>query len=265
VASLGGDPALWEIQLEKALSESGVLMVPQDRISLLYSLAKLRLVTDKGLSREKGEAALETWREILKDDPVYRAAEEAGGLEGYYNAVVAKIAPVTLRTATGPSLTENLKSLDRLLYLYRHRVSFSLEAHQEIAQLSLENRAYKKAAAHAAFALVAIFSTVIEEVRVYYPDYVFRSLSEIFVNTGTDVYLGAITSADSTSFSAGAPTATALRRWEPVWQFLVSSRTARTFETLIRALDALGEPQAASDIRAWQEKILTAHQGIWRG
>ncbi len=171
IAGQGEGAALQEAQLQKALDEQGLLQVPDDKYALLYALADLRLRTDPGLSVEKGEAALETWRLILKDDVPYQAAESSGGLEGYYNALMAENTPVKLKTATGPSLTENLGGLNRLMFLYQQPLGFSLRAHQEIAALSVTNKAYKQAIAHSLFALVGIFSTVIEQVRALHPDY----------------------------------------------------------------------------------------------
>jgi hypothetical protein len=125
IAAQGEGAALQEAQLQKALDERGLLQVPDDKYALLYALADLRLRTDPGVSMEKGEAALETWREILQDDQAYQAVETSGGLDGYYNALMARNTPLNLKTADGPSLTQNLTGLNRLLYLYRHPLGFS--------------------------------------------------------------------------------------------------------------------------------------------
>jgi len=251
IANQGDGMALQEVQLQKALDERGLLQVPDDKYALLYALADLRLRADKGTSVEKGEAALETWREILKDDTAYRAVEESGGLDGYYNALMARASVVNLKTAQGPSLTENMVGLNRLLYLYRHPLGFSLRAHQEIAALSVTNKAYMKAVGHSLFALVGIFSTVIDQVKVIHPDYAFRTLDELFSDPTSDVYLGKPPGMRPTSNQAGGPNPGWLIRYQPTWDYLRAAGTLRCFNTLLAALDGL----------AAQEKMMGAPSG----
>ena len=251
IANQGEGLALQEVQLQKALDERGLLQVPDDRYALLYALADLRLRADTGTSVEKGEAALETWREILKDDAAFRAVDEAGGLDGYYNALMTKASIVSLKTAQGPSLTANLIGLNRLLYLYRHPLGFSLRAHQEIAALSVTNKAYKKAVGHSTFALVGIFSTVIDQVKAVHPDYVFRTLDELFSDASSPVYMGKPEGVRPTSNQAGGPNPGWLVRYQPIWDYLRAAGTLRTFNTLLAALDGL----------AAQEKILGTPAG----
>jgi len=266
IADQGEGLALQEVQLQKALDERGLLLVPDDRFSLLYALADLRLRADKGTSVEKGEAALETWREILKDDAAYRAVEETGGLDGYYNALMAQASVVNLKTAQGPSLTENMVGMNRLLYLYRHPLGFSLRAHQEIAALSVTNKAYKKAIGHSLFALVGIFSTVIDQVKLLHPDYVFRTLDELFADAASPVYLGKPVGIRPTSNQAGGPNPGWLVRYQPIWDYLRGAGTLRSLNTLSAALDGLaaqektlGTPdgqrplkQIVAEVRRWR-------------
>ena len=267
IAAQGEGVALQEVQLQKALDERGLLQVPDDRYTLLYALADLRLRTDNGTSIEKGEAALETWREILQDDEAYKAVNES--LDGYYNSLMAAASVVIFKTATGPSLTENLVGLNRLLYLYRHPLGFSLRAHQEIAALSVTNKAYKKAVGHSLFALVGIFSTVIEKLKVIHPDYVFRTLDDLFSNAGSPVYLGKPPGVRVVSAQAGSPNPGWLVRYQPLWDYLRSSGTLRSFDTLLAALDglaiqekSLGTPsgqrptkEIISEIRRWRSLL----------
>ena len=267
IAGLNGNPALQESLLEKALAESGLLQVPEDRYTILYALADLRLKTEIPGGILKGEKALETWREILRDDTVYQAAQESGGLEGYYRALLVPNSPIVLKTSTGPGLNESFVGLNRVLYLYRHPLSFSLVAHEKIAALSLENRAYKAAAAQALFALTAIFSTVLDEVRVFQPDYVFRDLKELFVDSTSPVFLGRSTLADTST--PGGPNPGWLVRYQPIWDYLRDSGTKQTLDTLAKALDGLAAQEktgdrdktlrpaaeVAAEIRQWQ-KIL---------
>jgi len=251
IAGQGGGPALLEAQLQKALDERGLLQVPEDKYALLYALADLRLRSDSGTSVEKGEAALETWREILRDDVAFRAVEESGGLDGYYNALMMKATVINLKTATGPNLTENLVGLNRLLYLYRHPLGFSLRAHQEIAALSVTNKAYKKALGHSLFALTGIFSTVIQQVQMLHPDYVFRSLDELFADSSSEVYLGKPPGIREPSTQAGGPNPGWLVRYQPTWDYLRSAGTQRSLDTVLAALDGL----------AAQEKSLVTSSG----
>jgi hypothetical protein len=251
IANQGDGQALQEVQLQKALDERGLLQVPDDKYALLYALADLRLRADKGNSVEKGEAALETWREILKDDQAFRAVEESGGLDGYYNALMASANVVNLKTAQGTSLTQNLVGLNRLLYLYRHPLGFSLRAHQEIAALSVKNKAYKKAVGHSLFALVGIFSNVIDQVKVIHPDYVFRTLEELFGDPASEVYLGKPAGIRPSSNQAGGPNPGWLVRYQPIWDYLRGAGTLRTFDSLLAALDGL----------ATQEKTLGTPSG----
>jgi hypothetical protein len=266
IASQGEGTALQEAQLLKALDERGLLQVPDDRYSLLYALADLRLRSDDGKSVEKGEAALETWREILHDDKAYRAVEDGGGLDGYYKSLLDKPSLVNLKTATGPSLTQNLVGLNKLLYLYRHPLGFSLKAHQEIAALSVTNKAYKKAVGHALFALVGIFSTSIEQVQSIHPDYVFRTLDELFADPSSEFYLGRPAGIRETSASAGGPNPGWLVRYQPVWDTLRASGTLRTLDTLLAALDGLGAQEKTLGVPPGQRPIkdVSAEVRRWR-
>jgi len=261
IASQGQGLALQEAQLQKALDERGLLQVPDDKYALLYALADLRLRTDSGTSIEKGEAAVETWREILKDDEAYQAIGP-DGLEGYYNALMVRNIPINLKTATQPSLTQNLVGLNRLLYLYRHPLGFSLRAHQEIASESVVNKAYKQAIAHSLFALVGIFSTVIEQVRIIHPEYEFRSLDDLFVTTTSPVYIGKPEHLES-SASAGSPNPGWLVRYQPIWDYLRASGTQRSLDTILAALDGLAaQKQSVPDQRPLKE--VTAEIRRWK-
>jgi len=266
IASQGEGLALQEAQLQKALDERGLLQVPDDRYALLYALADLRLRADAGTSVEKGEAALETWREILHDDTAYRAVEESGGLDGYFNALMARASVVNLKTATGPNQTENLVGLNRLLYLYRHPLGFSLRAHQEIAALSVKNRAYKKAGGHSLFALTGIFSTVIDQAKVVHPDYVFRTLDELFADPASEVYLGKPQGVREASSQAGGPNPGWLVRYQPIWDYLRAAGTLRSLDTLLAALDGLAAQERVLGVPSGQRPIpeITAEVRRWR-
>lgn len=266
IAAEGGGGVFQEVQLQKALDERGLLQVPDDRYALLYALADLRLRSDNGTSVEKGEAALETWREILKDDAAYRSVEESGGLDGYYNALMGRVTVVTLKTATGPSLTENMVGLNRLLYLYRHPLGFSLRAHQEIAALSVTNKAYRKSLGHSLFALAGIFSTVIEQVQVLHPDYVFRSLDELFAQADSPVYLGRPEGVREVSSQAGGPNPGWLVRYQPIWDYLRAAGTLRSLDTVLQALDGLAAQEKTAGVPPGQRPIkeISAEVRRWR-
>lgn len=266
IAGQGEGPALQEAQLLKALDERGLLQVPDDKYALLYALADLRLRSDAGTSVEKGEAALETWREILRDDVPYRSVEESGGLDGYYNALMSRASVINLKTATGPNLTENLVGLNRLLYLYRHPLGFSLRAHQEIAALSVTNRAYKKSLGHSLFALTGILSTVIEQVRVLHPDYVFRSLDELFADPASSVYLGMPPGARESSTQAGGPNPGWLVRYQPIWDYLRAAGTLRSLDTVLAALDGLAVQEKTLGVPSGQRSVkdITTEIRRWR-
>ncbi len=267
IAGQGEGLALQEVQLQKALDERGLLQVPDDRYALLYALADLRLRSDTGTSVEKGEAALETWREILQDDTAFRAIDESGGLDGYFRALMAKPSIVNLKTATGPSITQNLVGLNKLLYLYRHPLGFSLRAHQEIAGLSVTNKAYKIAVGHSLFALVGIFSTVIDQVKVVHPDYVFRTLDELFSNSSSDVYLGKPPGIREVTSQPGGPNPGWLVRDQPIWDYLRAAGTLRTFDILLAALDglALEEKTMAPPQDQRPAKDVITEVRRWRG
>lgn len=266
IAGQGEGSALQEAQLQKALDERGLLVVPDDRYALLYALADLRLRSDAGTSVEKGEAALETWREILQDDAAYRAVEESGGLDGYYNALMARASVVNLKTATGPNQTENMVGLNRLLYLYRHPLGFSLRAHQEIAALSVKNKAYKKALGHSLFALTGIFSVVIDHVRVVHPDYVFRSLDELFADPASPVYLGKPQGDREGSVQAGAPNPGWFVRYQPIWDYLRASGTLASLDTVLGALEGLAVQEQKAGVPPGQRplKEIAAEVRRWR-
>ncbi len=278
IASQGEGLALQELQLQKALDERGLLQVPDDRYALLYALADLRLRMDTGKSVEKGEAALETWREILKDDAAYQGVNQAGGLDGYYNALMAKASIVNLKTATEPSITKNLIGINRLLYLYRHPLGFSLRAHQEIAALSVTNRAYKVAIGHSLFALVGIFSTVVEQVRALHPDYVFRNLDELFAVPTSEVYLGKPVGSQGATH-AGSPNPGWFVKYQPIWDYLRSAGTLKTFDTLLAALGGLAQEEklmgtppdqrpvkeVIAEVQHWRGLLFPSAQGKSRG
>lgn len=266
IANHGEGTALQEVQLQKALDERGLLQVPDDRYALLYALADLRLRSDAGTSVEKGEAALETWRDILKDDGAFQAVEASGGLDGYYHALMAKPSIIVLKTAQEPSITANLVGINRLLYLYRHPLGFSLRAHQEIAALSVTNKAYKIAVGHSLFALVGIFSNVIDQVKVTHPDYVFRNLDELFSDPNSEVYLGRPEGIRPRSTQAGGPNPGWFVRYQPIWDYIRSAGTLRSLNTLLAALEGLAAqekvtptapdqrpiPQIITEVRHWR-------------
>ena len=274
IAGLNGNPALQESLLEKALDEAGLLQVPEDRYALLYALADLRLRQERPGTRLKGELALDTWREILLDDPDFLAAEETGGLEGYYRALFAVASPIVLKTATGPGLAESFFGLNRVLYLYRHPLGFSLRAHQQITAVSLENKAYRASAAQALFALTGIFSNVLEQVRVFHPDYVFRDLKELFVDVNSPVFLGKPAGETEATVQPGGPNPGWLVRYQPIWDYLREAGTRQTLETLARAVEGLTNAEkssereagtrsgaeVAAEVRQWQ-KILFPQGG----
>jgi hypothetical protein len=267
IAGQGEGTALQEAQLLKALDERGLLQVPDDKYNLLYALADLRLRSDDGKSVEKGEAALETWREILQDDKAYKAVDEGGGLDGYYKALMDKPNVVNLKTATGPSLTQNLVGLNKLLYLYHHALGFSLRAHQEIAALSVTNKAYKKAVGHSLFALVGIFSTTIEQVQDIHPEYQFRTLDELFSDPTSDYYVGKPAGTrEKTAASAGAPNPGWLVRYQPIWDYLRAAGTLRSFDTLLAALDGLAAQEKTLGVAPGQRptKEVVAEVKRWR-
>ena len=270
IAGLNGNPALQESLLEKALSETGLLQVTDDRYTILYALADLRLKTEQVSGKLKGGQALETWREILQDDAVYQRVQDSGGLEGYYRALMATPSPISLKTSTSPGLSETFFGLNRVLYLYRHPLTFSLKAHQNIASVSLENRAYKVAAAESLFAFTGILSTVIDEVKVFHPEYVFRDLKEFFVDNNSPVYLGKPAGASESTAQPGGPNPGWLVRYQPVWDYLRAAGTRQTLETLAGALDGLaaqekaGErdkslrpaSEVAAEVRQWQKILI---------
>lgn len=266
IAGQGEGTALQEAQLLKALDERGLLQVPDDRYVLLYALADLRLRSDGGHSVEKGEAALETWREILHDDEDYRVVEEGGGLDGYFKSLMDKPSVVNLKTSSGPNLTQNLVGLNKLLYLYRHPLGFSLRAHQEIAALSVTNRAYRKAVGHSLFALTGIFSTVIGQVQSLHPDYVFRSLDELFSDPSSGYYLGRPEGVRETTASAGGPNPGWFVRYQPIWDYLRAAGTLRTLDTLLAALDGLAVQEKTLGVSPGQRPVkdVAAEIRRWR-
>jgi len=270
IAGLNGNPALQESLLEKALSEAGLLQVTDDRYTILYALADLRLKTEVLSGKLKGAQALETWREVLQDDKVYQKVQDSGGLEGYFRALMATPSPISLKTSPSPGLAETFFGLNRVLYLYRHPLTFSLKAHQNIAAVSLENKAYKVAAAESLFAFTGILSTVIEEVKVFHPDYVFRDLKEFFVDSNSPVYLGKPIGAGESTGQPGGPNPGWLIRYQPVWDYLRTAGTRQTLETLAGALDGLAKQEktgerdkslrpaseVAAEVRQWQKILI---------
>ena len=270
IAGLNGNPALQESLLEKALSEAGLLQVTDDRYTILYALADLRLKTEVLSGKLKGAQALETWREVLQDDKVYQKVQDSGGLEGYFRALMATPSPISLKTSPSPGLAETFFGLNRVLYLYRHPLTFSLKAHQNIAAVSLENKAYKVAAAESLFAFTGILSTVIEEVKVFHPDYVFRDLKEFFVDSNSPVYLGKPIGAGESTGQPGGPNPGWLIRYQPVWDYLCTAGTRQTLETLAGALDGLAKQEktgerdkslrpaseVAAEVRQWQKILI---------
>jgi len=264
VASTGDGLAFQEAELRKALSEADLLQVPDDKYALLYQLADLQLRSDPGTSLEFGENALETWREILKDDRAFQEVENGGGLEGYYNALMKPASIVQFKTETGPNLTASLVGLNRLLYLYRHPLGFSLKAHQKIAELMVKNKAYKKAIGHAAFALVGIFSTVIQAVQDSQPDYVFRSLDELFADPSSAVYLGKPAGLHPRALRPGDANPGWFVRYQPIWDYLNQAGTAQTLRTLLSALDGLQNEEARTGHPAGQRPITEIRAEILR-
>ena len=240
LAGLDGDPLIKERLLEKALDEAGLLVVPDDRWELLYDLAAVRLrLPSQGL--EKKSLAMDTYRQILNQDPDYARLESEGGLAGYDAAFFTRPGSFIYQSTGLPSFTSQLTGLNRVLYLFHHPVDFSLKAHEELARLYLENHAYDQAEVHALYALTAIFSTVIDEVQRIQPDYVFRSLNDLFVNQKSPVFLGVPSGLLSHRQSPGSANPGWLSRWQDIHNFLNSAGTDQTMVVLVRALEGLAE------------------------
>ncbi len=234
VAGINGDPLVEAQLLRHALGEAGLLAVPDDKWAILYTLAKVeKQLPSPGL--EKKSLAMDTYREILSQDPDYEALEAGTGLGGYDAAFFTKPGRFVYQSTGKESFTSQLTGLNRVLYLYHHPVDFSLKAHQELAKLYLENHAWDQAEVHALYALTAIFSTVIDAVQAQQPDYVFHSLNDFFRNRNSPVFLGVDPRLQSHR-GPGSANPGWMSRWQDIWDFLKKSKTDETLATLDFAL-----------------------------
>lgn len=176
IYGIGGDQTLRKRQLEKAYSQKEMLEVKEDQYEILYQLAELadqRTGPDKGKLRQE---VIDGLLLILKDDQVFQKAEKGQLTFAYARALLE---------TNGPAV-----GLDRILLLYRDRLTFSLRAHVWLSQLYFEGEAYNKSLSHSLMVFVSLYSELLDRLREYEPIWQFKSLKEYheLVFSGLQIY-----------------------------------------------------------------------------
>jgi tetratricopeptide (TPR) repeat protein len=141
------DIALQEYR--KAYENRKQLYILEEKYTLLYRMAEIHK------NRKAYKQYEETLNTILEDDRIYSSPEEA-----------------SFRTAIIQNLKE--EGLNRLLILYRLKSDFSLTAQTRLGLYYFANHRYPRATRNFVFAVITIFSTCIEELRITDPEYVFE-------------------------------------------------------------------------------------------
>ncbi len=247
-----------EAQLQKAIDEQGLLQVPDDRYALLYALADLRLRTDPGASVEKGEAALETWRQILKDDEPYQAAQAGEDSRGLLQRLDGRQHAGQAQDGPGPQPHGEPRWAQPADVSVPAALGFSAACpSRRSPRFRWLTRPTSRPSPKALFALVGIFSTVIVQVKAIHPEYSFRGLDELFIDKASDYYIGKPEGLESTR-SAGSANPGWLVRYQPVWGLSeVSERHALARHHSRR-------PRRFGRIKDYRERTASAHRGQGR-
>lgn len=213
VFAMEGQLDLATQQFRRALDQEAFLYIPAQRYAIRYELAELHDLS--GAPR----LYRETLEELVAENPSFSDPENA-----------------SLRASYLDTLREN--GIDRLLVLYRLEENFARQAHALLGYRYLDDQRYDAALEHLTFASLMVFSTVIDELRRFEPEYEFETLSGLFAR---------------------------LERRSRLREYL--SGDAEAYRLLFRLADALAgaDPQPGTALEIYRFLAETPDAGQWSG
>lgn len=260
ILGINGDLRIKEKQLERALDQAGLLGVREDKYNLLYQLAEVRGLLEKPGLPFRGDAQVQVLMKILEDDQVFHGKQ--GTRNGETATVLASYNRALFERQNGP------QGLDRVLFLHRAPLTFSLKAHQQLGRIYLDNHAYEKAVNHYLFALTGIFSRTLDLVEEIDRGYEHKSLLDLF---NEDPAKGEVILGNGRRL-ASDPDFGALNKFKPVREYLEASGAWESLYYLGKAaatyqIDPQGRFQAFSGKetaqRLWQLLVQAAPYNSW--
>lgn len=155
-----GELALARAQYERALSMRESFETPEDRYAAAYALSETWQLSGEMASYETSLKA------ILREDPLMAAEEE------FLIAAMER----TLSDASGPKAGSD--AFDRFMTLYRTKTAWSQRAWRELAAF-YRSGAREQALVHAAVAVNAPLTRIIERIAIREPGYIYSGLEEL--------------------------------------------------------------------------------------
>ncbi|MBN1243270.1 MAG: hypothetical protein JXA15_11260 [Spirochaetales bacterium] len=155
-----GEIALARAQFERALSMGESFETTEDRYAAAYALAETWHLSGDMASYEASLKA------ILREDPLMAPEEE------FLIAAMER----TLSDASGPKAGSD--AFDRFMTLYRTKTAWSQRAWRELAAFYRAG-AREQALVHAAVAVNAPLTRIIERIAIREPGYVYTTLEEL--------------------------------------------------------------------------------------
>ncbi|RKX77723.1 MAG: hypothetical protein DRP87_08390 [Spirochaetes bacterium] len=150
-----GESELAIRQYQKAYENRNYLYIPEERFSILYTMAEL-------YEQKKLYSQMENiWKMIVEEDGDFSAPESEN-----------------LKAAMIRILKE--EGLDKMVTLYRLENKFSLEAHSRLGIFYYTNGLNYRALQHLIFNVLTVFSVSIQELRRFNPSYEFADTVEFF-------------------------------------------------------------------------------------
>ena len=150
--------------LNMALKNRSRLSSPDLEYFILYQLADIYSHSGNG-NRDYERILLE----IVSNDEDFVS-----------NDIVALSLRRNIRSVLNSSTPPNLTSLDQVIVLYRIEDSFSLEAHIKLGRFYVHAGRYDEAQQHLIFAVVKMYSRLIQKIRERQPLYSFTGSRDFF-------------------------------------------------------------------------------------
>ncbi len=153
--------------LQRALENRALLSSPDLEFLILYRLADIYEQNNL-----EGSSVLDYERillEVTSRDSQFSSSED-------FEANLRRSIREVLLTPGRSGAT----SLDRMITLYRLEDSFSLRAHILLGEFYVHSGRYNEALEHLTFAVIKMYSLVIEKIRENDPLYAFQSSADLF-------------------------------------------------------------------------------------
>ncbi|OHD14933.1 MAG: hypothetical protein A2Z96_04685 [Spirochaetes bacterium GWB1_48_6] len=172
---IGGDNTIKQRQLEKAYEQKDLLDNPNDKYVILYELADLAS-QEVGPDGEKIKQKEKNFLlEILNDDKVFQKAESENLLGAYNKSLLDRsVQPL---------------GLDKILTLYRDKLTFSLEAHKRLARIYFDAGAYNKSLNHSLMIFISFYTELTQRYLDFDPSFKYTGLRDFHEKIFVDLSL----------------------------------------------------------------------------